>query len=83
MGGKTNVIEFIKPALGGKEVFVDLMGGGFNVGINAFGYQTIIYNDINFIVKDLLLMFRQLDTPTILKKIEDLIEKEVKRISIE
>ena len=75
MGGKTNVIEFIKPALGGKEVFVDLMGGGFNVGINAFGYQTIIYNDINFIVKDLLLMFRQLDTPTILKKIEDLIEK--------
>lgn len=75
MGGKTNVIEFIKPALKGKKRFVDLMGGGFNVGINAFNYNDVIYNDINFIVKDLLLMFKNVDTPTILKKIDDLVEK--------
>ncbi|HHT67143.1 MAG TPA: DNA adenine methylase [Erysipelotrichaceae bacterium] len=75
MGGKTNVIEFIKPELYGKTKFVDLMGGGFNVGINAFNYQTIIYNDINFIVKDLLLMFKQVDTVTILRKIETIIKK--------
>lgn len=75
MGGKTNVIEFIKPALTGKKVFVDLMGGGFNVGINAFEFQNIIYNDINFIVKDLLLMFKQIDTATLLRKIETIIRK--------
>lgn len=75
MGGKTNVIEFIKPALIGKSIFVDLMGGGFNVGINAFEFQNIIYNDINFIVKDLLLMFKQIDTATLLRKIETIIQK--------
>ena len=47
MGGKTNVIGEIKPYLSGKNKFIDLMGGGFNVGINAFGYDYILYNDIN------------------------------------
>ena len=30
------------------------MGGGFNVGINAVGFNKVIYNDINFAVANIL-----------------------------
>lgn len=75
MGGKSNVIEKIRPYLNGKSKFLDLMGGGFNVGINVNGFEEVQYNDINFIVKGLLQMF--LDTPTVdlLKHIDNTIKK--------
>lgn len=75
MGGKSNIIEFIKPHLEGKTKFVDLMGGGFNVGINVNHYNSIIYNDSNFIVKDLVMMFKKIDTASLLKKINRIITK--------
>lgn len=75
MGGKTNVIEHIKPVLNGKTKFIDLMGGGFNVGSNVLNFEEVIYNDINFIVKDLLMMFKQTDTVSLLKKIDSIIAK--------
>ncbi len=75
MGGKTNVIGFIKPHLVGKPLLIDLMGGGFNVGINGYNFNKIIYNDLNYIVKDLICMFKYEDTKTLLEKIEKLISK--------
>ena len=75
MGGKSPIIDFIKPNLVGRTYFVDLMGGGFNVGINATGFKHIIYNDINFAVVKLLRMFRDKDTAELLTFIERTIKK--------
>ena len=75
MGGKTNVIEYIKPHLVGKPILIDIMGGGFNVGINGHNFEKIIYNDLNHIVKDLICMFKYENTKNILDKIEKLITK--------
>lgn len=75
MGGKTNVIEFIKPELSNKNKFIDLMGGGFNVGINAFSFNDFVYNDVNHIVKDMIIMFKNENTKIILDSIEKIIKK--------
>ena len=75
MGGKTNVIDYIKPHLNGKDTLIDIMGGGFNVGINGIGFNTVIYNDLNHIVKDLVLMFKIEETKVILDKVDKLIAK--------
>ena len=75
MGGKTNVIEKIRPYLTGKTKFLDLMGGGFNVGVNANDFEEVRYNDINFIVIGLLQMFRDIPTVDILKHIDKTIKK--------
>lgn len=75
MGGKSNVMNVIKEQLTGRKVFFDLMGGGFNVGINAYGFDSYIYNDTNFYVKDIVKMFKEVDTLTILRKVEQIIKK--------
>lgn len=75
MGGKSPIIDFIKPVLYGRSVFVDLMGGGFNVGINAYGFRKVIYNDINFAVANILRMFKDEDTSLLLTFIEKTIKK--------
>lgn len=75
MGGKTNIIDYIKPHLEGKPVLIDAMGGGFNVGINGCGFEKIIYNDINYIVRDILLMFKNENTKYILDKIDKIIKQ--------
>ena len=41
--------------------FLDAFGGGFNVGINM-GQVPVIYNDINWFVKDLIESFKKNDT---------------------
>lgn len=75
MGGKTNVIRYIKPELRGRTKFIDLMAGGFNVGINTLDYNEVIYNDINHIVKDIVVMFKTEDTKRVLDKIDKIIKK--------
>ena len=75
MGGKSPIIDFIKPELTGREKFVDLMGGGFNVGINTTGFNQIIYNDINFAVTNILRMFQEADTTSLLTFIDKTIKK--------
>lgn len=75
MGGKTNVIAQMRPYLNGKNKFIDLMGGGFNVGVNVNGFEEVRYNDINFIVLGLLQMFRDIPTAEILKHIDNTIKK--------
>ena len=75
MGGKTNVIEYIKPHLCGKPVLIDIMAGGFNVGINGNHFSKVIYNDINYIVKDIIYMFKYENTNWILRMIDKLIKQ--------
>lgn len=75
MGGKTNVISQIRPYLNGKSKFLDVMGGGFNVGINVTEFEEIRYNDINFMVGGLLQMFKDVPTTDILKHIDKTIKR--------
>lgn len=57
-GSKYHLIEDIRKYLPNKiETFVDAFGGGFNVGINTEA-KRIIYNDNNFLVKDLIQSFQ-------------------------
>ena len=79
MGGKSPIINFIKPQLTGRSKFVDLLGGGFNVGINTAGFNQVIYNDINFAVVNILRMFKNEETSTLLS----FIEKTIKNYGLE
>lgn len=53
---------------------VDLFGGGFNFGAN-YEANNIIYNDINFIVKDLIEMVDKTNTYDLIKYIHKVIKK--------
>lgn len=54
IGGKWDIIPFLKKNFPTKiDTFYDLFGGGGTVSINAPAYK-IVYNDINWIVRDLL-----------------------------
>lgn len=54
IGGKHDMIDFLKSYIPKKiDTFYDLFAGGFNVGINIDANK-IVYNDINFKVRELL-----------------------------
>lgn len=74
-GSKTKMVPFIKVNLPKQKLhtFVDLFGGGFNVGINIDA-DHIIYNDINPFVSGLVQSFNS-DTAAYLKYIDNLIGK--------
>lgn len=75
IGGKADMIDFIKKNSPRKiDRFIDIFGGGFNVGIN-FNAEQIIYNDCNFKVKELLEMFRNVETIDLYKYITHMIKK--------
>lgn len=75
IGGKADMIDFIKKNSPKKiDRFIDIFGGGFNVGIN-FNAEQIIYNDCNFKVKELLEMFRNIETIELYKYITNMIKK--------
>lgn len=75
IGGKADMIDFIKKNSPKKiDRFIDIFGGGFNVGIN-FNAEQIIYNDCNFKVKELLEMFRNIETTDLYKYIISMIKK--------
>ena len=62
IGSKAKVVEFIKKYYNGNStVFFDVFGGGFNVGINM-PTNTIVYNDINCFVSELVKSFARYDT---------------------
>jgi len=62
IGSKAKMISEIKEYLPNDfDTFVDSFGGGFNVGINMKA-KRIIYNDINYLVKNLVKSFRDYDT---------------------
>ena len=75
MGGKYKLLPTIIPMFPDKiNTFVDLFGGGFNVGINV-NAKHIIYNDICKQVVDLLEHFYQYDSEYIHNKIIETITK--------
>lgn len=75
IGGKADMISFLKEnAPKNIDRFIDLFGGGFNVGVN-FECEQLIYNDYNFKVKELLETFKNEKTIEIYKYITSMIKK--------
>lgn len=75
MGSKAKIIGDIEQyADSTKDCFMDIFGGGFNVGINI-NTDKVVYNDINFYVKDLVESFKNYDTYEYLVYIKKTIKK--------
>ncbi|NIK11519.1 DNA adenine methylase [Alkalibacillus almallahensis] len=61
-GSKYRLIDEIKKLIPDEsDKFFDLFGGGFNVGVNM-KHDKVIYNDTNWIIKDLVESFKKYDT---------------------
>lgn len=74
-GGKYKILNQIIPLFPSKiNKFVDLFGGGFNVGINVHNCEEIIYNDTNNHVVEILRTFGYNTGEDIIGAIEELIE---------
>lgn len=76
-GGKFKLLPQLLPLFPEKiDTFVDLFGGGFNVGINVKASQ-VIYNDIEEHVVELLKYFKnnEGDANAIIKQIDSLIDE--------
>lgn len=74
-GGKYKLLNEITPLFPNKiDIFVDLFGGGFNVGINV-NANYVIYNDISQPVVELLKELKEKDVSQLLKEIECYITK--------
>ena len=58
----------------GDYTFIDLFGGGFNVGANV-NYKNIIYNDKSKQVTRLIKLFKRFSAAQIIRKVEFLINK--------
>ncbi len=75
VGGKYKLLKEILPLFPDKiSTFVDLFGGGFNVGVNV-NADYIIYNDLETHVVELLDYLSKNDTDKLLSEIDVLIEK--------
>lgn len=73
VGGKYKLLPQIIPLFPEKiHTFIDLFGGGANVAINV-NADTVIYNDINLKVVQILETFKKNDTTILLAEIEKLI----------
>ena len=75
IGGKHDMVPFLTGNMPrGINMFYDLFAGGFNVGINA-KCERVIYNDINFKVRELLEYITHADMPAFYKYITSTIKK--------
>jgi len=75
VGGKYKLLKEILPLFPENiHTFVDLFGGGFNVGINV-NSEYMIYNDIESHVAELMNCLSITNTEQLLKEIDTLIEK--------
>lgn len=75
IGSKAQLINDIKTYLPNKiDTFIDLFGGGFNVGINS-NANKVIYNDVNFFVSGLIRSFLEIDTYKYIQKVKSYIKK--------
>lgn len=75
VGGKYKLLKEILPLFPNKiNTFLDLFGGGFNVGVNVEA-EHIIYNDICKPVVELLNHIKGNDIENLLSEIDEHIEK--------
>lgn len=75
-GGKYDLIDFIKGNLPDTKIdrFIDVFGGGYNVGINIDAEQ-IVYNDYNHIVARLIEDFKNSKTSELVRYINRTIKR--------
>jgi DNA adenine methylase len=75
-GGKYDLIDFIKDNLPDEkpEKFIDVFGGGYNVGVNVDAEQNI-YNDYNHIVAKLIEDFKNSDTAKLIRYINRTVKR--------
>lgn len=75
IGSKAKIVpDIIKYQPENYDTFIDAFGGGFNVGINISA-QRIIYNDLNYLVADLVQSFKVHDTYNYLLYVKRIIRK--------
>lgn len=75
VGGKYKLLPQILPLFPKNiDAFIDLFGGGFNVGINASAKE-VIYNDLNLPVVEILEYIHRSKTDCILSEIDKIIEQ--------
>lgn len=75
VGGKYKLLPQILPLFPKNiDTFIDLFGGGFNVGINASAKE-VIYNDLNLPVVEILEYIHRNKTDCILSEIDKIIEQ--------
>lgn len=75
IGSKAKVVpDILKYQPVNYDTFIDAFGGGFNVGINIWA-QKVIYNDLNYLVADLIRSFREYDTYEYLLYMRRIIKK--------
>lgn len=71
IGGKYKILNQIIPKFPKKiNTFVDLFGGGFNVGINVDA-NTVVYNDVIEQLCDLMSYFSTKNAEEVIQKVED------------
>ena len=74
-GGKYKLLpELIKRFPTEEGTFIDLFGGGFNVGVNSHN-KTVVYNDLSEQTTRLIKLFYKYNTNEIIDKLEELIKK--------
>jgi adenine-specific DNA-methyltransferase len=75
IGSKSLIVPTIKEQLPENvEDFIDVFGGGLNVGVNIDA-ESVFYNDINHFAKQLVESFKTIDTYDYLLYIQKMIEK--------
>ena len=75
IGNKSKIVADIRKNIpNGYNKFIDAFGGGFNVGINI-NAESVIYNDINYFVTDLVESFKINDTYQYLMYIKRITKK--------
>jgi len=75
IGSKSLIVPIIKEQLPSNvEDFIDVFGGGLNVGVNI-NADSVIYNDINYFAKQLIESFKAIDTYEYLLYIQKIINK--------
>lgn len=74
IGSKAKIVNDIKNLSPEEfETFYDLFAGGFNVGVNYIDHK-VIYNDVNFFVKDIIEELYDGDTYEVIRTMKKYIE---------
>ena len=75
MGSKFNIVDELTRFTDYKpKTFVDVFGGGFNVGVNSTS-DNVVYNDLNHFARGIVETFYVEETPKVLTQILRLIKK--------
>lgn len=75
IGSKARIVNMIKANLPHEyNDFYDVFGGGFNVGVNVDA-EKVVYNDINYFVKNLIKSFAIYDTYQYIQYMKKVISK--------